>query len=350
MRITVLLFSQVEFFSQNKLVLLPIIITPLDQSFLFSSFLLFLSSSPFGSFQYNTVMADSSAAPSPPLRASEPKVPFPEKFDGDRRKYRGFINQLELVFMLNPSKYSSEATKVAVIGTLLTGKALAWFTPFLEHMDKHQDLLNNYGSFRQLLQETFDEHDRSLLAATRIRKLRQGSQSVSSYASEFRRLASDLEWNDSALIHQFRSGLNDEVKDMLLHHPYPTSLAEAVSLAIGVGNRLFEHRQEMSQHSSDTRPVPRRPRFGQRMSFQTLPPAARPAPPVVDSFGPAPMDIGIMRGGPLPNAERQRRIKNGLCRYCGSQDHQLASCPVAPRKPKTEVNSASTVPGKEHRQ
>jgi hypothetical protein len=61
-------------------------------------------------------------------------VPFPEKFDGDRRKFRGFINQLELVFMLNPSKYSIEATKVAVIGTLLTGKVLARFTPFLENM------------------------------------------------------------------------------------------------------------------------------------------------------------------------------------------------------------------------
>jgi hypothetical protein len=96
-----------------------------------------------------------------------------------------------------------------------------------------------------LLQDTFDEHDRSLLAATRICKLRQGSQSVSFYASEFRRLASDLKWNDSALVHQFRSGLNDEGKDMLLHHPYPMTLGDAISLAIGVGNRLFEHRQEM---------------------------------------------------------------------------------------------------------
>jgi hypothetical protein len=283
-------------------------------------------------------MADPTVTPpelrSPSLRVPEPKVPFPEKFDGDRRKFRGFINQLELVFMLNPSKYSIEATKVAVIRTLLTGQALAWFTPFLENMEKHQNLLNDYSSFRQLLQDTFDEHDRSLLAATRICKLRQGSQSVSFYASEFRRLASDLEWNDSALVHQFRSGLNDEVKDMLLHHPYPTTLGDAISLAIGVGNRLFEHRQEMYERSPDARQAPRRPRFGQRISFQNPLPMDCSTPPTSDRFGPSPMELGLMRRAPLSPEERQCRIDNNLCRYCGGQDHQLANCPIVQSKPK----------------
>jgi hypothetical protein len=187
------------------------------------------------------------------LRTLEPKVPLPEKLDGDRRKFRGFINQLELVFLLNASRYQSDATKVVVIGTLLTGKALAWFTPYSENMAKHEQLLNNYQAFRLLLQETFDEHDRALLAATRFRKLRQGSLSIPAFAAELRRIASDLTWNDATLVYQFRAGLNDEVKYMLLHHPYPETLDRAISLAVSVSNCLFQHRQEISQRAPDQR-------------------------------------------------------------------------------------------------
>lgn len=31
----------------------------------------------------------------------EPQVPLPEKFDENRKNFRGFLNQIELVFMIN---------------------------------------------------------------------------------------------------------------------------------------------------------------------------------------------------------------------------------------------------------
>jgi hypothetical protein len=151
-----------------------------------------------------------------------------------------------------------------------------------------------------------------------------------------------LAWNDAALVHQFRAGLNDDVKDMLLHHPYPETLDAAISLAVSVGNRLFEHRQEMLQRAPDQRNSQRRPFQVARHGPSRLPVAA----PAFDPSGPAPMEIGLMRRAPLSPDERQRRIEN-LCRYCGGQD--LANCPLVPSKPKSKCNLAA-VQGKARRQ
>ncbi|KAH9263093.1 hypothetical protein BASA83_013593 [Batrachochytrium salamandrivorans] len=38
----------------------------------------------------------------------EPKAALPEKFDGSRRHFRGFINQLELVFQLQDQRYDTD--------------------------------------------------------------------------------------------------------------------------------------------------------------------------------------------------------------------------------------------------
>jgi hypothetical protein len=263
----------------------------------------------------NASLRDQLANTNSSSQPHEPKVPLPEKFDGDRRHFRGFINQIELVFMINPSRYQSSASKVGVIGTLLKDKALAWFSPYLENAERYQDVLNDYPAFRCLLEDTFGEKDRALVAASKIGLLRQGNRPAASYASDFRQLASDLTWNDSALIHQFRLGLSSQVKDMLVHHPQPSTLDEMISLAISVDNRLFEHRQEMR-------------RFSPMTSVRTPASSSRTNAP----SGPVPMEIGSIRSGRLSEEEKQRRRDNNLCMYCGSSDHLRPVCPVAPSR------------------
>ena len=109
-----------------------------------------------------------------PTILTEPRVPLPEKSDGSRQKFRGFLNQLTLLFTLNPTRYAND----------------------------------------------------------KIRKLRQNLTSTSQYATTFQHLAADLQWNESALMAQFREGLSEDVKDMLLHHDQPISLASMISLSI----------------------------------------------------------------------------------------------------------------------
>ncbi|KAH7281930.1 hypothetical protein KP509_35G004000 [Ceratopteris richardii] len=74
-------------------------------------------------------------------------------------------------------------------------------------------------------------------------ELRQGNRPTSTYASEFRQLICDLTCEDY-FISQFRWGLRDDVKDLLLTMPEVKTLNEYIMQAIQCDNRLFERKQE----------------------------------------------------------------------------------------------------------
>jgi hypothetical protein len=74
----------------------------------------------------------------------EPKVSMPTKFDDNRKGFRWFICQVELVFMLNPKRNCTYSLKMGFVGTLLTGRALDWFTPMLEAIGCYTMVLNDY--------------------------------------------------------------------------------------------------------------------------------------------------------------------------------------------------------------
>jgi hypothetical protein len=121
------------------------------------------------------------------------------------------------------------------------------------------------------------------------------------------------------LIDQFRFGLRDDVQDLLLTLPDPSSFSEAITQAIRCDNRLFERRREKKVTSNaqlwNSRPT-------------TLPlvpqttPLARPT-----SFGPAPMQIDTAKFKSLTEAKKLRRKTNNLCLYYGNPGHIARQCP-----------------------
>ncbi|KAH9252327.1 hypothetical protein BASA81_009698 [Batrachochytrium salamandrivorans] len=87
--------------------------------------------------------------------SKEPKASLPEKFDGTRKKFRGFINQLELVFQLQASRYNTDRKKIAILGTLLTDNALAWYNPYLEKPHLYEDELASWPRIQGKTQGNF---------------------------------------------------------------------------------------------------------------------------------------------------------------------------------------------------
>ncbi len=57
--------------------------------------------------------------------APEPKISLPEKFDGTRLKFRGFVNPVRLIMQLHPRRYFDDTTRLGFGRTLLTGIAAA---------------------------------------------------------------------------------------------------------------------------------------------------------------------------------------------------------------------------------
>ncbi|KAH6596373.1 hypothetical protein BASA61_003498 [Batrachochytrium salamandrivorans] len=198
----------------------------------------------------------------------EPKAALPNKFDGSRRHFRGFINQLELVFQLQDQRYDTDRKKIATLGTLLTDKALSWFNPYIE------------------------QPERSVL-------LDKESQPCAIYAAEFRQLTADIDWNDAALRSQFYSGLSSANQG---------SLCQPVSR---IHSQQYQHRyvdnfnrQPMQQPSVPTTATPTQQR------------------PTSDD-----MDIDFARRGSLSFSDRQQRFSQEPYLVCGQSGHLKAFCP-----------------------
>ena len=112
----------------------------------------------------------------------EPMIGLPTKFDGTRSQFRGFLNQVRLVLQMHPSRYPTDASRVGLIGTLLNGSALAWFTLLLE---KQSSLLNNFEDFISEFKACFGDTDNVRMTINKTRRLRQGDCPGSAYTVEF---------------------------------------------------------------------------------------------------------------------------------------------------------------------
>jgi hypothetical protein len=250
-----------------------------------------------------------------PQAPKEPRVSLPEKFDRDRTKLWDFVNQVRLVFHLQPHKYATKETQVGLIGSLLTETTLSWFSSLLE---KDSPLLANLDQFLEEFSRTFGERDRALIATTKLRTLQQRSRPASAYVAEFQQLACDLDWNDTALITMFRWGLRNDIKTLLLNLPKPTTLSEAITQAIDCDNRLFKQRQE------------RRLLFGSYRADYTAPTRQTSS----STSTPKPMQIDTSRVRKLTEEEKERCRREHLCFYCGGKDHSLNNYPLKPQGPK----------------
>ncbi len=108
-----------------------------------------------------------------------------------------FLTKCSLFFSLQPLTFATEASKVSLVLTLLSGKAALWGTAVWENCHPC------CSSFRSLSQEMRRVFDRALVgrkAARMLVDLRQGEQSVSDYSIQFRTLAAECEWNEKGAV------------------------------------------------------------------------------------------------------------------------------------------------------
>ena len=272
---------------------------------------------------------------------SEPRVPLPETFNGSRQRIRGFINQIRLVISQRPESYNTESKRVALVGSLLSGNALTWFSPLFE---KNDPLLANFEQFISALRARFDDPHRQRTASSRLQAITQGRRPVSSYATEFQLLLADAGWDNTAAMHIFKSSLNSEVKDLLLSLPEPTDLQTLILQAINCDERIHQRRLEQRQSY----------RFHGHTSPASQASSSSPAhvPQASNSSSESPMQLDTARARTpqgqaarhrprLESSERQRRLEQGLCLYCGEEGHVVAACQLAKPRVLQSENASS---------
>ncbi len=234
----------------------------------------------------------------------EPRLPAPERYAGDSNLCRAFLTKCFLFFSLQPLTFATEASKVALVLKLLSGKAALWGTAVWENCHPC------CSSFRSLSQEMRRVFDRALVgreAARMLADLRQGEQSVSDYSIQFRTLAAECEWNERAQWDMFLHGLADRIQREIEVVELPPGLDELVDLALRVDARLQQ------------RDLRGRRRLTPGEFFLGA------GDMVSHSSVDEPMQVGRAR---LSREERDRQRTRGLCLYCGAAGHFLVKCPV----------------------
>lgn len=227
----------------------------------------------------------------------EPKIMLPEKFNGRHSELRNFISAIRNVFDLQPSRYNADRSKTGLIGSLCVGDALSWYRTLQEN---DSPLLQNFNDFVTEFFAHFGDPYVQDNARRQLLSLSQGRQSASAYAAKFRRIASDTGFDDQSLRYHFERGLNQDVrKAIAVNDQEFEQLTDFIKYSIRVDNRLYE---------------------SSRLFVQSTP----------NYRGPTPMEIGRLDANEarkLTSSEKEHRMKNALCLYCGKPNHIARSCP-----------------------
>ena len=195
-------------------------------------------------------------------------------------------------------------------------------------METNSQFLDDLDDFIAAMSQVFDDPNRCATAEARLHSLRQGRRSVAEYTAEFRRWVTDTTWNPAAQRSQFRRGLSELIKDELARVEAPDSLDDFIQLCIRIDQRLSERKKERLW-SLDHRPT---------YSFSST--AQRDPQPATE-----PMQVDALRRS-LSISEKERRLAENLCLYCGEPGHFAIECPNKIRKTiaVTEVKEQPQTP------
>lgn len=308
----------------------------------------------------------------------------PDPFDGkDETKLNTFFLQLGIYFRTNPDAFTTESDKVHFALSYLKGTALEYFEPEMFAIDTEgePDWLNDYQEFVSELRANFGPYDEVGDAEAKLSKLRMDeNKRVTDYLTEFNRLATKLDWGDSALRFAFYNGLAPRLKDDITHHGKPDNLRSMKKLAQTYDARHWERRGETSrrgnpassnnnsaQTKGNTTPKSNTASATQASSSsssnnsnnrntsasapqrQNNASAKASSSNAASSKPKSDLSSKLDKNGKLTTQERERRIKAGLCLFCGQSGHMARECPrsAAARARAAQLGSSDAPPSAE---
>ena len=234
----------------------------------------------------------------------------PDTYAGGSKDLERFLSQCQLYFLLKGDDFKRPLEKVLFAGSHLRGPAADWFTPYIRDIargnnarQETKELFGSFLNFEKGLEQLYGSRDKQRVVVRQLQQLKQQGP-ASQYTATFRRLALDSGWNDAALATQYYSGLRDSIKDELARGDRPDDLDALIERSISIDERFFERRMERGRYSGYT------------------PNQKQPRQPY---YGPEPMDLSATRG-PLTPKDRDHRMKNNLCLYCGKPGHRAREC------------------------
>ena len=238
---------------------------------------------------------------------------------------------LRIKYEVNADRYSSEGAKLAHAYSLLRGNAQAQVLPRLQF---DFDKIITVDQLFAHLERSFGDSDKKGTAQRIIGGLRMKNRPFAEYLAEFQRYMEDIDCNTDARKSLLEAGLSSELKDYLINIDVRELSYE------GLINKchMIDGRLRAKQAATKARnffPAV----FGTPSSKPSYGNTAAPAPRAPVSHAPSsggePMDLSITNAkkrGSLTAEEKQHRLTNNLCLYCGGPGHQASGCPNKPKQ------------------
>lgn len=275
------------------------------------------------------------------------KIKEPDPFTGrDPKKLKTFLLQCRLYFRGSSDSFQDDTRKVTFAVSYLRDVALEWFEPGLSGVSEDLPLwLEDWDSFVEELQTNFGPYDESGDVENELTNLRmKDNQRITEYLVRFNSLAVRCSWGDAALRHRFYDGLPPRLKDDLCRgEGKPKDLPGMRLKAQTADARHWERVQERSREGNSTQ-KPNQSKTSANPSssasgntnnnqksqsdgknFQSSGSAKTPF-----GSGSKPDLTGKLDSkGKLTSKERQYRIDNNLCLFCGKKGHHVPDCNLA---------------------
>jgi hypothetical protein len=217
----------------------------------------------------------------------------------------------------------------------MRGAVKRWFKP---HLNKENGRIafDSWKVFVQKFRSAFQDPNALATAKSKVQELRQGSDPCAADHAQFVSYMAILGCDEKSKIAIFKRGLGSKVKDLLVGRDVSTNFEEFVSLCIKLDNSWREGQKDnkgLNVVRVETSSNSNSGNSGNSGTSSTL-----------TSIGThsGPMDISAGRRGLLTMRERDHRIANNLCMYCGKSDDFVSTCPESKNKGKEQASVATT--------
>ncbi|MBW0562363.1 hypothetical protein O181_102078 [Austropuccinia psidii MF-1] len=293
----------------------------------------------------DNLQEDSSSEASRPPAFKTLSMKAPECFERTQPfKVRSFIQSCQLIFHNYPANFSQDRKKVLYVASFLIGRDAKWIEPYLSNLTNQNPnyLLNSWKLFESQLFTLCGDPNEVRKAEAELDSLRmKEGVHVSLYIADFRSLVSRIgDWGERALNHHFRRGLPSKILNQLASHPSRIdSLQVSMEIMLELDTRYHERQNEKSHHQE------KKPEASKSNSSHCKSSSSSSSKKKNFQKRDKPHLSLLNNNFKLTDSEKERRIKEVLCTYCGGKN-SLESCFKRPQKKLTQLSGKLPSKGK----